>query len=264
MALPPIVTATLQSAALSGTSNILAQVLTAYQTDKQLVIDWVPVFQFIIFTLLSTPPNFLWWVSQRALVFHHHGSLFYLHARYASYPRPSSLTHTRQGFLEESFPAYHVSPTKKAIASAAANDDKALDREAREDQLVEPKLNIRNTLIKLALDQTVGAALNTLAFSMFMHSIQTAMVRPEHLAAAQHSGTFLFSRGAIDYSNVDWRSVVDKSQLEFVPIFIAGLKLWPMVSLVNFAFIKSIEGRNLVGSLAGVAWGIYMSLVAAR
>lgn len=33
MALPPIVTATLQSAALSGTSNILAQVLTAYQTD---------------------------------------------------------------------------------------------------------------------------------------------------------------------------------------------------------------------------------------
>ncbi|KAF4780439.1 Mpv17/PMP22 family protein [Colletotrichum scovillei] len=264
MALPPIVTATLQSAALSGTSNILAQVLTAYQTDKQLVIDWVPVFQFIIFTLLSTPPNFLWWVSQRALVFHHRGSLFYLHARYASYPRPSSLTHPRQGFLEESFPAYHVSPTKKAIASAAANDDKALDREAREDQLVEPKLNIRNTLIKLVLDQTVGAALNTLAFSMFMHSIQTAMVRPEHLAAAQHSGTFLFSRGAIDYSNVDWQSVVHKSQLEFVPIFIAGLKLWPMVSLVNFAFIKSIEGRNLVGSLAGVAWGIYMSLVAAR
>ncbi|OHE96611.1 Mpv17/PMP22 family protein [Colletotrichum orchidophilum] len=229
MALPPIVTATLQSAALSGTSNILAQVLTAYQTDQQLVIDWVPVFQFIIFTILSTPPNFLW-----------------------------------QGFLEESFPAYHISPTKKAIASAAANNEKELDREAREDQLVEPKLNIRNTLIKLFLDQTVGAALNTLAFSMFMHSIKIAMIRPEHLAAAQHSGTFLFSRGAIDYSNVDWRSVVHKSQLEFVPIFIAGLKLWPVVSLVNFAFIKSIEGRNLVGSLAGVAWGIYMSLVAAR
>ncbi|KZL83595.1 mpv17 pmp22 family protein [Colletotrichum incanum] len=229
MALPPIVTATLQSAVLSGTSNLLAQALTAYQTDGQLVIDWVPVFQFIIYTIISTPPNFMW-----------------------------------QGFLEETFPAYHVSPTKDAIASAAANDDKGLDREARENKLVEPKLNIRNTLIKLFLDQTVGAALNTLAFSMFMHSIQTAMTRPEHLAAAHHSGSYLFSRGAIDYGKVDWRTVVRSSQLEFVPIFLAGLKLWPMVSLVNFAFIKSIEGRNLVGALAGVAWGIYMSLVAAR
>ncbi|WYZ39127.1 hypothetical protein EsH8_III_001041 [Colletotrichum jinshuiense] len=229
MALPPIVSATLQSAALSGTSNLLAQALTAYQTDKQLVIDWVPVFQFIIYTLVSTPPNFMW-----------------------------------QGFLEESFPAYQVSPTEDAVASAAANDEKELDREARENKLVEPKLNIRNTLIKLVLDQTVGAALNTLAFSMFMHSIQIAMTRPEHLSSAQHSGSFLFSRGAIDYSKVDWRSVVNRSQLEFVPIFIAGLKLWPLVSLINFAFIKSIEGRNLVGGLAGVIWGIYMSLVAAR
>ncbi|KAK2014103.1 hypothetical protein LZ32DRAFT_603742 [Colletotrichum eremochloae] len=169
-----------------------------------------------------------------------------------------------QGFLEETFPAYHVSPTKDAVASAAANDEKELDREAREDKLVEPKLNIRNTLIKLVLDQTVGAALNTLAFSMFMHSIQTAMARPEHLAAAHHSGPYLLSRSAIDYGKVDWRAVVRSSQLEFLSIFVAGLKLWPLVSLVNFAFVKSIEGRNLVGSLAGIAWGIYMSLVAAR
>ncbi|KAK2047836.1 Mpv17/PMP22 family protein [Colletotrichum somersetense] len=229
MAPSPIVTATLQSAVLSGTSNLLAQALTAYQTDSPLVIDWVPVFQFVLYTIISTPPNFMW-----------------------------------QGFLEETFPAYHVSPTKDAVASAAANDDKKLDREARENKLVEPKLNIRNTLIKLVLDQTVGAALNTLAFSMFMHSIQTAMARPEHLTAAQHSGPYLLSRGAVDYSRVDWRAVVRSSQLEFVPIFLAGLKLWPLVSLVNFAFVKSIEGRNLVGSLAGIAWGIYMSLVAAR
>ncbi|CCF43923.1 hypothetical protein CH063_13486, partial [Colletotrichum higginsianum] len=79
MALPPIVTATLQSAVLSGTSNLLAQALTAYQTDSQLVIDWVPVFQFVIYTIVSTPPNFMW-----------------------------------QGFLEETFPAYLVSPTKNA------------------------------------------------------------------------------------------------------------------------------------------------------
>ncbi|KAF6809487.1 Mpv17/PMP22 family protein [Colletotrichum sojae] len=229
MALPPMVSVTLQSAVLSGTSNLLAQALTAYKSDEQLVIDWVPVFQFILYTLISTPPNFMW-----------------------------------QELLEQSFPAYHASPTKEAVASAAAGDDKELDREARENKLVEPKLNIRNTLTKLVLDQTIGSALNTFAFSLFIGSIQTAMARPEHLSGAAQSAAFLVSRGAVDYSRVDWRVVAAKAQLDFVPIFLAGLKLWPAVSLVNFAFIQSIEGRNLVGALAGVVWGIYMSLVAAQ
>ncbi|CAI0647398.1 unnamed protein product, partial [Colletotrichum noveboracense] len=118
MALPPIVNATLQSAVLAGTSNLLAQALTAYRTDSQLVIDWVPVVQFIMNAVVCTPPNFMW-----------------------------------QDLLEQSFPAYHVSPTKDAIASAAANDEKELDREARDNKLVEPKLNIRNTVVKLLLDQ---------------------------------------------------------------------------------------------------------------
>ncbi|KAF9869237.1 Mpv17/PMP22 family protein [Colletotrichum karsti] len=229
MALPPIVNATLQSAILAGTSNLLAQALTAYRSDSQLVIDWVPVFQFIMNAIVCTPPNFMW-----------------------------------QDFLEQSFPAYHVSPTRDAVASASASDEKELDREARENKLVEPKLNIRNTIIKLLLDQTVGAALNTLAFSMFVGGIQAAMARPAHLSAPEDSARFLVSRGAIDYGRVDWKVVVARARADFLPIFFAGLKLWPLVSLVNFSFIKSIEGRNLVGALAGVVWGIYMSLVAAQ
>lgn len=99
---------------------------------------------------------------------------------------------------------------------------------------------------------------------MFVGSIQAAMARPEHLAHASASAKFLVSRGAVDYNKVDWHSVVARAKDDFWPIFVAGLKLWPMVSFINFVFIKSIEGRNLVGALAGVVWGIYMSLVAAQ
>ncbi|KAI1181324.1 Mpv17/PMP22 family protein [Nemania sp. FL0916] len=231
MAWPPIVSATLQSAVLAATSNTLAQCLAAYQTEKPLVLDLVPVFQFVLYAFLNVPPNFLW-----------------------------------QEFLESSFPAYHVSPTHAAVKSAAAGDDKELDREAEEGKLVEPKLNVANTAIKLVLDQTIGAAANTFLFSLFIHSIQAAMPRPlgTPLSNPDKSLQYLLTRGAIDYRKVNWTHVVASSRREFLTILVAGWKLWPFVSLINFAFVKSIEGRNLVASLAGVAWGIYMSLVAAR
>ncbi|KAI1114661.1 Mpv17/PMP22 family protein [Nemania sp. NC0429] len=231
MALPPIASATLQSAVLAATSNVLAQCLTAYQTDRPLVFDLVPIFQFVLFAFLNVPPNFLW-----------------------------------QEFLESTFPAYHVSPTHAAVTSAAAKDEKELDREAREGKLVEPKLNVANTAIKLALDQTIGAAANTFLFSLFIHSIQAAMPRPlgAPLSNPDKSLQYLLTRGAIDYSKVNWTHVVANSRREFFPILAAGWKLWPFVSFINFVFVKTIEGRNLVGSVAGVAWGIYMSLVASQ
>ncbi|KAI0897627.1 Mpv17/PMP22 family protein [Annulohypoxylon nitens] len=231
MALPPIVIATLQSAVLAATSNLLAQTLTAYQKETTLVVDWIPVFQFVLYAFINVPPNFLW-----------------------------------QESLESAFPAYHISPTSAAVTSASANDEKALEKEAIEGKLVEPKLNIANTVIKMILDQTIGAVANTFLFSLFIHSIQQAMVRPfgAPLSHPDKSVQYLLSRDAIVYSQVDWTSVVARSRAEFYPILVAGWKVWPIVSLINFAFIKSIEGRNLVGSLAGVGWGVYMSLVAAR
>lgn len=48
---------------------------------------------------------------------------------------------------------------------------------------------------------------------------------------------------------------------EFWPLMKAGWKLWPLVSVLNFTVIKTVEARNLVGSLAGMGWGIYLSLV---
>ncbi|KAI1339339.1 Mpv17/PMP22 family protein [Xylariaceae sp. FL0016] len=229
----PIVTATAQSALLAATSNVLAQVITSYQAETPLVVDWVPIFQFVVYAFLNIPPNFLW-----------------------------------QEFLEATFPATHISPTREAIASASKGSEKELEEEAAEGKLVEPRLNKGNTAIKLVLDQTIGAAVNTFLFSLFIHGIQATMPRPfgTALSAPEESGRYLSAllSGAVKTGKVDWGVVVQQSTEEFWPIMQAGWKLWPFVSLVNFAFIKSIEGRNLVGSLAGVVWGIYMSMISAR
>lgn len=56
----------------------------------------------------------------------------------------------------------------------------------------------------------------------------------------------------------DWDSELTGIQESF-GIFKAGLKLWPAVSIVNFAAVP-VENRVLVGSLAGVVWNIYLSL----
>ncbi len=48
-----------------------------------------------------------------------------------------------------------------------------------------------------------------------------------------------------------WSAVLDKCRdggLRYAHR--GGLGFWPFVSIVNFAFIKSIQGRNLVGSMA--------------
>ena len=61
--------ATIQAAVLSTTSAILAQLLTSYRdstllasssTLNPLGLDYIPILQFLVFTLLNTPPNFLW------------------------------------------------------------------------------------------------------------------------------------------------------------------------------------------------------------
>ncbi|KXJ94066.1 hypothetical protein Micbo1qcDRAFT_159035 [Microdochium bolleyi] len=250
----PIVGATRVAAVLAATSNLLAQTITSYQRDTPLVIDWVPVFQFVLWSIISTPPNFLW-----------------------------------QDFLESTFPAYHASPTREAVLSASkagGDADAALDSAGKEAKLVEPRLNKANTVVKLLLDQTIGAAGNTILFSLFIHAVQAAMHRPlgAPLSTPDQSVRFLLSglfpslfaaviksdsgkavrARAFDYSRVSWPATWARAQAEFVPIMVAGWKLWPLVSLINFTLIKTIEGRSLVGGLAGVVWGVYMSLLASK
>ncbi|TVY85719.1 hypothetical protein LAWI1_G008342, partial [Lachnellula willkommii] len=76
--------------------------------------------------------------------------------------------------------------------------------------------------IKFTLDQTIGATINTLVFSLFVAGFKGATVE----------------------------QAVDAAKEEFWPIMSAGWKLWPLVSAVNYTLVRSVEGRSLLGSLA--------------
>lgn len=114
------------------------------------------------------------------------------------------------------------------------------------------------------LDQTLGAAVNTLLFSTFTRSLRGAMAHVPVMTNLIKALHYTTTPGAVDFTQVDFSAVLDESLAEFWGILEAGWKVWPAVSLFNFTMVKTVEGRNLVGSLAGVGWGIYMSLVAAR
>lgn len=158
----------------------------------------------------------------------------------------------RQGFLESTFPARLPPPHPKKT------DDKK-----KQDPDQQP-LNVRNTIIKFVLDQTIGAAVNTLLFSTYIHSMHIAMAGAPKITNFNKATSYWISPGAIDLVAVDGRVVLDKAFDEFWSIIFAGMKLWPAVSLVNFTMVKTVEGRNLLGACAGLIWGIYMSMVAAR
>lgn len=164
-----------------------------------------------------------------------------------------------------------MAPTREAVASAAASDDAALDDEEKTGRIVEPRLNKRNTAAKTLLDQTVGAAVNTLMFSLFMHGIREAMAH-HYLHAEDGSARpaaagglgFLAGGDVVRYGRVAWDGVWAKARGEFWGIVKAGWRFWPLVSLVNYVFLTSVEARSLVGALAGLGWGVYISLATAQ
>lgn len=46
-------------------------------------------------------------------------------------------------------------------------------------------------------------------------------------------------------------------------LMLAGYKLWPLVSLLQFTVVP-VQQRVVVGSLVGVGWGVFLSLLAAH
>lgn len=140
-----------------------------------------------------------------------------------------------QQLLESLFPSRTLRPSPAAIVAASSNDEKELDSEEATHSIVEPRLNGRNTVLKFLIDQSVGGAANTIAFVMITAGL----------------------RGA------SWEEAWSLVQFEFWPLMAAGARMWPLVSLINFTVLESVEARNLLGSLAGMAWGVYLSLVVA-
>ncbi|KAL2871370.1 Mpv17/PMP22 family protein [Aspergillus lucknowensis] len=105
---------------------------------------------------------------------------------------------------------------------------------ATEKENEKPKLNVKNTVAKIVVDQVVGGAWYTVAFI----------------------ATMGFLRGQ------DYEVIKGQIQNDFWPILIAGFKLWPLVSILNFTVVPA-DKRLLVGNLFGLVWGIYLSLMAA-
>ncbi|KAL4778565.1 hypothetical protein BJX76DRAFT_366148 [Aspergillus varians] len=97
-----------------------------------------------------------------------------------------------------------------------------------------PRLNVKNTVTKIAVDQIIGGAWNTVAFIAIMG----------------------FLRGQ------QYKGIKAEILNNFWPFMLAGLKLWPLVSILNFTVVPPSQ-RLLVGNLFGVVWGVYLSLIAA-
>lgn len=55
-----VINSTIQAAALAGLSNLLAQAIQAYRADQPLSLDYGTLLQFVVFSLITTPPNVLW------------------------------------------------------------------------------------------------------------------------------------------------------------------------------------------------------------
>lgn len=123
-------------------------------------------------------------------------------------------------WLEERFPGY-------AIHGSETVKDKPSTQQST--------LNKRNTAIKFALDQTVGAAVNTILFLGGM-----ALLRAQ-----------------------PWDEAVRQCREGFWPLIFAGQKLWPFVSIAMFTFVPA-ELRTIVGSVVGMFWNIYLTLISGR
>ncbi|PHH77779.1 hypothetical protein CDD80_203 [Ophiocordyceps camponoti-rufipedis] len=139
MSLRPLVIATVQAALLGALSNVLAQLLAAEGSKG---VNWIPVLQFLLFSIISTPPNYLW-----------------------------------QEFLESTYPAH---PRKN-----------------------KGSLSVYNTIAKFILDQTIGAVVNTLLFSLFIHALQDAMATAPRVTSLPAAVAYFLRPGAVDVGRVD-------------------------------------------------------------
>jgi Mpv17 / PMP22 family len=151
-----------------------------------------------------------------------------------------------QSWLEYAFPARPAAPHPKK------SDEKPQ----------ESKLSIRNTVIKIVLDQTLAATFNTLAFSTYMRGVQAAMTHAPKETSLVKAIRFWNAPGAIQLEKVDWAGVWRIACDEFWGIYVTGLKFWPAVSVANYVVVKDVPTRNMVGGMAGIVWGTYMSLLA--
>jgi hypothetical protein len=135
-----------------------------------------------------------------------------------------------QRFLEDLF------PTNVPASSPSPSSEKAT---LKDKPRATTKMSKQNVFIKFLLDQTLGAAVNTIMFLVFMAYVNGA-------ATGKTSET--------------WAAVQNEVSSKFYPMVRDGYKFWPAVSLVSFMWVP-VDKRVVFGCSVGVLWGIYLSLM---
>ncbi|PTB39865.1 hypothetical protein M441DRAFT_141676 [Trichoderma asperellum CBS 433.97] len=184
-----VTTATVQATVLNALSGVFAQGILAYRKGAVDEIDFSSILRFIVYTVLTTPPNYRW-----------------------------------QEFLEQTFPTTTEPKGDKTLKDKSSPSPS-------QDAVTAGKLNIANTAAKFFLDQGLGAPVNTLLFICLM--------------------------GQMNLQGYD--GILSNVVSDFWPMLFAGYRVWPLVCLLNLVVVP-FDYRQLVGSIAGLGWGVFLSL----
>ncbi|KAK1824813.1 hypothetical protein LTR12_000870 [Friedmanniomyces endolithicus] len=208
----------------SDLPTILATFVSAVQND----FDPSDTLRYVLFSLLVCPPNYLW---QK-----------WLEGRFPGYITEQAAGNggetLRNGGGVGTGRDTGAGSLKKRMGNGGTSEKEAMTQTttpphpAKAAKKATRKLNMTNTSIKFLLDQTLGAAVNTVIFI---------------------AGIALLRGASPD-------SLGQKVQEGFWPMIRAGQKLWPMVSVAQFTVVP-FEWRTLVGSCVGLVWGVIVSLM---
>ena len=118
---------------------------------------------------------------------------------------------------------------------------------------VEKRINVRNTLAKMALDQTIAAVVNVSAYIGV-----TRLLRGVPADVCWN----VVKEVDLSQSCIHSCAHTDEHVQQTWPVMKAGYKLWPAVNLIQHTFIP-VEQKTVVGSMVGLGWGVYLALFAA-
>lgn len=149
---------TVQAVLLSGIANTLAQLIQITRSPIHQSFNFQRLLQYLIFVVLNTPPNILW---QAFLEDCFPGTTMQPHVRhYQRSTRAEDFSDLKEPSpLEDEKGEYERKAAKQDLAKW--EDDK---KQWTEEVKLEPRFDVKNTAWKFALDQTIGALVNTVIF----------------------------------------------------------------------------------------------------
>lgn len=194
----------------------------ANKSQSPYAIDIRELMIFMAFSVISCPPNYLWQT--------------WLEASFPGYAESLSSSE-KEKLMDDTVVGKSTTTSSEKPGLRSRNGEKGAITAASSPSpdKVKKKLSIRNTIVKFLLDQSIGAAVNTVMFIMGI-----AMLRGQSLEAG-------------------W----EETKTGFWPLVFAGQKLWPLVSIISLTLVP-VEQRMVFGSIIGVGWGIFLSLVGSK